>query len=305
MKHDERTCAGGGETSPRAAAAPIRGNGWSVEPLGRDVFLFRWERGFYLSVFFVAPEGVLATDPVSAETAVAYREAISRVTDRPVTRVLYSHDHRDHIVGAAALGDDLEVIAHPRAETRIRERGHVDIVPPGALVGDGAVIEHGAHRIEVNYFGPNHSGSNLIFTFDTGRGRMLTWVDGVEPGIAPYRNLPDTDFGGYLHSLEQAARLRFDAVIGGHAGPGEPRWVTDYHEYLQRLVEATDAAYQSMGGQAPLPGEDGIAMTERVRHEAGVRAAEALRARFGHWAGFDPWAPQTADRILSFLITGN
>jgi hypothetical protein len=227
MEHDERTCAGGAGVAAQAAHAPIRGDGWSVEPLGRGVFLFRWERG------------------------------------------------------------------------------HDDIVLPASLVGDGAVIEHGAHRIEVSYFGPNHSGSNLIFTFDTGRGRMLTWVDGVEPGIAPYRNLPDTDFGGYLHSLEQAARLRFDSVIGGHAGPGEPRWVADYHEYLQRLVEATAAAYQSMGGQAPLPGEDGIAMTERVRHEAGVRAASALRARFGHWSGFDPWAPQTADRILSFLITGN
>jgi glyoxylase-like metal-dependent hydrolase (beta-lactamase superfamily II) len=283
------------------------GPGWQVESLGRGVFLFRWLKGFYVSVFVVGERGVTAIDPIDDVAAAAYRQAIAAVTDRPLVRILYSHDHRDHICGGRVLaaGADCEVCAHEAAQARIARRGDSDVLPPNRRVGDGDVIADGASRIELRYFGPNHSGSNLLCLLPTDRGRMLVWVDGVEPGIAPYRNLPDTDFGGYLHALEQAQALDFDLVAGGHSGPGERHWVADYREYLLRLLESTAREFRAAGGQAPRPGEDGVAMTERVRDEVTRAAAMPLRARFGHWAGFEQWAPQTSDRILSYLITGN
>lgn len=282
-------------------------DGWSIEALGRGVYLFRWQRGFYLSPFVVGARGVTAFDPINDEAARAYRQAIASVTDRPLARIVYSHDHRDHICGGEVLagGADCEVCAHESALRRIDRRGDRDVLRPTAVLGDRAVIADGAARIEVFDFGPNHSDSNLIFLLSTDRGRLLVWVDGVEPDVAPYRNLPDTDFAGYLHSLEQAARLDFDYVVGGHTGPGDRRWVADYREYLLRLLEATRRSFAAAGGQVPLPGEDGVAMTERVRGEVANAAAREIEARFGHWTGFRQWAPQTADRILSFLITGN
>lgn len=278
---------------------------WQVESFGRGVYLFRWNKGFYLSPFVVADDGVTAFDPISADAAVEYRAAIATVTNRAVTRLVYSHDHRDHIVGGTVLGADLEVCAHPTVADRVTRRGHNDLVMPNVSLGDGAVIASGATRIDVHDFGPNHSDSNLLFVLPTDQGRMLVWVDGVEPDVAPYRNLPDTDFAGYLHSLESAMRLQFDFVVGGHTGPGERRWVADYRDYILRLLEATEVAYRSSGEQAPRPGEDGVAMTERVRGDVTATAARAIRGRYGHWAGFEQWAPMTADRILSFIITGN
>ncbi len=82
---------------------------------------------------------------------------------------------------------------------------------------------------------------------------MLVWVDGVEPGVAPYRNLPDTDFGGYLHALEQALALEFDFVVGGHTGPGGREWVSDYREYLLRLLDATRSAYRGSASRCRVP----------------------------------------------------
>ncbi len=286
---------------------PVAERDWRVDPLGRGVYLFRWQRGFYLSPFVVGDRGVTAFDPINEAAAGAYRAAIASVTDRPLVRLVYSHDHRDHICGGAALaaGADCEVCAHEAAHRRIERRGDRDVLRPTGVIGDGAVIADGAARIEVRDFGPNHSDSNLLFLLPTDRGRLLVWVDGVEPDVAPYRNLPDTDFGGYLHSLEEASKLDFDQVAGGHTGPGDRRWVADYREYLLRLLEATQRAFAASGGQVPEPGEDGVAMTERVRGEVAQAAARSIEPRFGHWAGFRQWAPQTADRILSFLITGN
>ena len=278
---------------------------WAVESFGRGIYLFRWHKGFYLSPFVVAADGVTAFDPISAAAAIEYRAAIATVTDLPVKRLVYSHDHRDHIVGGANLGTDLEICAHPLVAERVRQRGHDDILMPNVALQDGAVIASGAARIDVHDFGPNHSDSNLLFVLPTDRGRMLVWVDGVEPDVAPYRNLPDTDFAGYLHALECATRLEFDFVVGGHTGPGGPRWVADYRDYLLRLRDATDQAYRASGEQTPRPGEDGVAMTERVRSEVTAQAARSIRGRYGQWAGFEQWAPMTADRILSYIITGN
>ena len=285
----------------------MAGRDYSVEPLGRGVYLFRWQRGFYLSTFVVGERGVTAIDPIDDTAAVAYRAAIASVTDRPLVRIVYSHDHRDHICGGRVLaaGVDCEVCAHAAAHERIARRGDTDILPPTTTLGDGTVLADGRARIEVRDFGPNHSDSNLLFLLPTDRGRLLVWVDGVEPGVAPYRNLPDTDFGGYLHSLAQAQRLDVDLVVGGHTGPGDPRWVADYLDYLQRLLDATRRVFAASGGQVPRPDEDGVAMTERVRGEVTQAAASELRSRYGHWSGFPQWAPQTADRILSYLITGN
>jgi glyoxylase-like metal-dependent hydrolase (beta-lactamase superfamily II) len=287
--------------------AVIAGAGWEVEPLGRGVHLFRWLKGFYLSTFVVGARGVTAVDPISDEAAAAYREAIARVTPLPLTRILYSHDHRDHICGGRVLaaGADCEVCAHEAAQRRIAQRGDTDVLAPTRTLGDREVLADGEASLEIRYFGPNHSDSNLILLAPTARGRMLVWVDGVEPGVAPYRNLPDTDFGGYLHSLDAVLALDFDFVVGGHTGPGEKSWVADYRDYLLRLRDATSAAYRAVGEQAPQPGEDGVAMTERVRGEVARAAAAQIAASYGHWSGFTQWAPQTADRILSFLITGN
>lgn len=280
---------------------------WAVESLGRGVFLFRWHPGFYLSCFIVGNRGVTAVDPIDDAAAVGYREAIASVTDLPLTRIIYSHDHRDHICGGAMLraGFDCEICAHESCRHRLEQRGDTDIPRPTRDLGDGEVIADGGAQIEFRYFGPNHSNSNLLLLLPTDRGRMLVWVDGVEPGVAPYRNLPDTDFGGYLHSLAAVEKLHFELVCGGHTGPDHRRWVTDYHDYLLRLRDATAVAFRAGGGQMLRPNEDGVAMTERVRIEVTQAAADAIADRYGSWRGFAAWAPQTADRILSYLITGN
>jgi glyoxylase-like metal-dependent hydrolase (beta-lactamase superfamily II) len=277
----------------------------SIEDLGGGVHLFRWSKGFYQSLFVVGTDDILVCDPINLEAATAYRRAIAEISDLPVTRLLYSHDHRDHIVGGSRFGGDLEVLAHSAARTRIDARGDRDIVVPNRTVAHGDELRIGNLKIDVYDFGPNHSDSSLILRVPTAAGRLLVWVDGVEPGCAPYRNLPDTDFAGYLKSLEQANRLDFELIAGGHLGPAPRHWVRDYHEYLLWLLDATERAYEALGGQVPEPGEDGIAMTERVRSAVGTRARDSLRKRFGHWPGFEQWAPMTADRILSFLITGN
>lgn len=280
-------------------------SGWAVQDLGAGLHLFRWDNGFYVSPFVVTSEGVVVFDPIDEQAARAYRQAIESVTTAPVCAIVYSHDHRDHIVGASHISDDAPVIGHSLTRARIEQRQDGDIRQCTRLIDADESIDFGNCQIEFHYFGPNHSASNLAAIFPSGMGRVLQFVDVVEPGVTPYRNLPDTDFRGLLHSLDSAAGLEFDQVIGGHSGPDSSIWVDRYREYFRDLVTATDAAFSAAGGQTPLAGEDGVAMTERVRAETCRQVAMKLEPTYGSWLGFREWAPMNADRALSYLITGN
>lgn len=287
------------------ATLPAAEPGWSVEDLGCGTHLFRWDKGFYVSPFLVTGEGVVAFDPIDAAAAAAYRKAIATVTSAPVTAIVYSHDHRDHIVGGALLAEPgVEVIAHPTAQARIERRGDPDILRPTRLLADRDELRFGDLVVESHHFGPNHSPSTVAYLLPTQAGRLLSFVDVVEPGVAPYRELPDTDLEGMLHSLAAAEKLGFELVVGGHCGPATGEWVGRYRRYFEALMEATRAEWQRMGGQTSLPGEDGVTMTERVRGLACTGAAARLEPEFGGWRGFREWAPKNADRVLSYLITG-
>jgi glyoxylase-like metal-dependent hydrolase (beta-lactamase superfamily II) len=281
---------------------------WRVENLGRGVYLFRWSEGAYVSVFVVGANGVLATDPINRRAAAAYREAVHEVTPLPITEIVYSHDHRDHIVGADVLAPDAEVIAHRNTLAHIRYRKDPDIRPPTRLVEDGEVIEVGGRRVGVHYFGPNHSDSNLALSFDTDRGQLLMFVDTLEIGIVPYRTLPDTNLRGYLSTLKAAAALHPDLVLGGHSGPGPGLWIDNYLGYLEAMQRscARAMAAPDPAGTPPATSADTIIAAGEAHTNRVVRAVmDDLRPRYGAWLGFEPWAPLNIQAMMMFLTIGN
>ncbi len=278
---------------------------WDLEDLGKGVHLFKWRTGFYASPFFVTSEGVCAVDPIDDTASAAYRRAIATVTDAPVVAIVYTHDHRDHACGARILGPDAEIIAHPLAAERIARRGADDLRLPTRLVADEDTLRFGSLEIRTRYFGPNHSNSNIALFANTDGGTLLVFSDVIEPGVAPYRDLADSDLAGIVDTLDALAAEDFDIVMGGHLGPDQRSWADDYRAYFHELIDVTAEEFASMGGQKPLPGEDGVEMTERVRNETCAKVAARLRPRWGHWAGFKQWAPMNANRTLSYLITGN
>jgi glyoxylase-like metal-dependent hydrolase (beta-lactamase superfamily II) len=278
---------------------------WSVETLGQGVYLFRWWPGFYVSPFVVGDDAVLAVDPISREVAAHYRQAIAAVTDKPVTKVVYSHDHRDHITGADVLAPDAQIHAHPGTLASLEWRGDSDIPLPTVLVENGDRIAISGREISVHYFGPNHGRSNIALGFATGMGRMLAFVDTLEIGIVPYRTLPDTNIHGYIESLRAASVLEVDWVLGGHSGPGPAVWIDNY---LQYFVDMKSALRESAMNTPEPPAdsvEDVIALGEEHTTAIVAGAVDTLRPVYGHWRGFEAWAPMNAQTVWMYLITGN
>lgn len=281
-------------------------NTWSVEDLGKGVYLFRWWPGYYVSPFVVGDGEVLAVDPISNEVAALYRKAVASVTDAPITKIVYSHDHRDHVVGADVLSPDATVYAHPGTLESLQRRGDPDVLKPERLVDNGDTISIPGQSVGVHYFGPNHGVSNIALSFEAGIGRVLVFVDTLEIGIVPYRTLPDTNVHGYIQSLRGASKLDVDWVVGGHSGPGPAIWIENYLNYFLDMEQALIKA-EAETVEPPSESVEGvIAQGERYADAViATKAIDELRPKYGYWRGFEEWALLNAQTVRMYIITGN
>ncbi|QIO23550.1 MBL fold metallo-hydrolase [Haloarcula sp. JP-L23] len=87
----------------------IPDKGYLVEALGDGIYWIT--EGVYQMLFLTTGEGVVVVDapPTIGQNILA---AIDEVTDEPITHVVYSHYHADHIGAATLYPDDAEYIAH-------------------------------------------------------------------------------------------------------------------------------------------------------------------------------------------------
>ncbi len=226
--------AGPGIAPPAAASEPME------EP-EKDVFalirvtdaLWRYSAGTYHGVLLVTDEGVVVTDPLSAEAATWLRKEIRRRFRQPIRYVLYSHSHPDHAYGGQALdGPGVVFVAHALAERAwVRTRAQVRM--PDLTFADRLTVHLGGHDVELRYHGPDNGRGSVSMRFV--QEDVLHVVDWIVVGRLPYRTLPGYDLHGTMDATEQALALPFSVFVGGHAGIGDRDGVRRYMRYLQAL----------------------------------------------------------------------
>ncbi|MHA2068786.1 MAG: MBL fold metallo-hydrolase, partial [Candidatus Thorarchaeota archaeon] len=59
----------------------------------------------------IMDETVAAVDAQYPVSGADFRKSIKTITDRPVTHLLLTHDHGDHVLGNQAF-DDCEIVSH-------------------------------------------------------------------------------------------------------------------------------------------------------------------------------------------------
>jgi len=134
----------------------------NVEDLGEGVFLYR--SGDQRSLFMVTGDGVIVTDPINAEVAKTYRQAISTVTDEPVKYVVYSHYHWDRVAGAGIFKDEgAEIIAQEQCIERFKANPNDAVVMPDSSFSDHHEVSLGGKSLELYYFGPSHGDCLTVF----------------------------------------------------------------------------------------------------------------------------------------------
>ena len=103
---------------PSAQGPAIPSTGYLVEQIGCGLYWI--VDGFYQMVFLVITEGVIVVDapPTLGHNIL---RAIREVTDLPITHVVYSHAHADHIGAAVLYPADAVRIAHQETARLLEE----------------------------------------------------------------------------------------------------------------------------------------------------------------------------------------
>lgn len=220
-------------------------------------------QGFVSNAGFVVTEqGVIVIDALgSPSLGWALRQAIRRVTDKPVTHVVLTHYHADHAYGAQVFKDEgaqvlapagaLDYLDSDLAQRRLEERRNslfpwVDertrLVRPDTLMGAESTLDFDAVRLNLIYLGAAHSEGDLAVLVEP--DRVLFSGDIIFEGRTPFVGNADTQ--QWLDALKRMESMRIQALIPGHgaaaADPTRMVAVTRrYIEYLRTVMgEAVD-----------------------------------------------------------------
>jgi glyoxylase-like metal-dependent hydrolase (beta-lactamase superfamily II) len=186
-----------------------------------NVYIFR--NGGHQSMFLVTTAGVIATDPIGYGRPTGgqtYLDEIRKVTNQPVTYVIYSHHHFDHIAGGKAFKDaGATFIAHKRAQERLAVIKDPHTVLPDETVGDsGRTITLGGTTLELSYHGLNHSDNSLVMRLP--KDRIIFVVDFIPVASVPGRGMIDSYPLEWEDSVKKVLAMDWDRLIPGHPGPG-------------------------------------------------------------------------------------
>lgn len=201
--------------------------------------------GSYQTMFLTTGEGVIAID-APPSIGEKYLQAISEVTDEPVTHFIYSHHHGDHIGAASIFPSDATYIAHEETAAKLTSSTNQNVPIPAVTFSDDYVLEVGSQTLELSYKGPIHTPGNIFIYAPEQKVLML--VDVVFPGWSPFKNLAlAEDVPAYLDAHDLILEYDFDTYIGGHVTRlGTSEDVETQKEYLQDIQDNVQLAAQTV-----------------------------------------------------------
>jgi len=188
--------------------------GYRIEELGRDLYMVT--DNSYQSMFMVCETGVVVIDAPPSYAA-KLNSSIAEVTKLPITHVVYSHSHADHIGGAGSLdlGHNPVIIAHDETKRLLTRAADPARPVPTVAFQDTYSLEVGSHVLKLSYHGNGHEPGNIFI--DAPEQETLMVVDLVFPGWMPFRRLAvSQDIPGWLSQVEEIEKMPFKKLVSGH-----------------------------------------------------------------------------------------
>jgi glyoxylase-like metal-dependent hydrolase (beta-lactamase superfamily II) len=269
-------------TFPQAVASLTR--------LAEDVWV--WTNGGYNSLIIAGEEGALVTEPSSQfnrGASTLLKAVVASLSPRPVTYVVFSHDHADHNTGGDVFADTAQFVAQELAQPKIAARNDPRSPTPTITFAEHMTLDLGDKTIELHYFGRNHSDNSLVLHYPA--RRLIHAVDWMENRRLPFRDHPDGYPDEWVRGLERVdAELDFDLVVPGHTPPGPKSSVLDLRDYWLALMGAVrDAQAAGLADNSP-------EMVAFVR--------ERLAPQYSSWGSFEQFLPLNIEGLIRIWTTG-
>ena len=211
------------------------------------------------SAVFVTADGVTVVDTKLPGWGKPLLDKIKTVTDKPVTRIINTHTHFDHVSGNVEFPATVEVITQESTKTYMDQmnpvyglqtgpqpnlfKQHNGTGMPKRTFKDKMTVGRGADQIDLYYFGPAHTGGDAYVVFPA--LRVMHVGDTM-----PTRDMPimDKNNGGsavkFSATVAKAAAVKgVDTIINGHnPTTTTPADLRLYSEFIADFVKFAQAA---------------------------------------------------------------
>ena len=235
--------AGRGLVAQQPAAGP---NVAGIEKVKDNLYMVTGGGGN--TAVFVTAKGVVLVDTKLANWGQAILDKVKTVTDKPVTHIINTHTHGDHVGSNEFFPAAVEVVAHANVATSMAKMpafadGTKTHAFPDKTYTTTMTVLDGADAIDLHYFGAAHTNGDSFVVF-----RNLRVMHAGDAFASKGLPLLDGNNGGsgvaYPETLEKAARgiRNVDTVIPGHSTVMTWQDFVDYGEFNRAVLTAVQAA---------------------------------------------------------------
>src|SRR5205809_3775759 len=220
------------------------------------------------TAIFIAANGVVVVDTKNSGWGQPILEKIKTLTDKPVTTIINTHTHGDHVSGNVEFPATVEVIVHEsttanmmemRGATGIPQQGpptnifkeHNGLGLPKRTFKDKMSIGTGNDRIDLFYFGRGHTNGDAWVLFpalrvvhagDIFSGKNLPLLDANNGGSG-------VEIGNSLAKAHSALSKSADMVITGHSTQMTMNDLQEYAQFNREFLSAVQEAKKA--GRSP------------------------------------------------------
>jgi glyoxylase-like metal-dependent hydrolase (beta-lactamase superfamily II) len=291
-----------GALSMAAAAAyqePDKPKVVEVEKLKDNLFVLRGGGGN--TAVFVQAAGVTVVDTKNPGWGQPILDKIKELTNKPITTIINTHTHGDHVSGNVEFPATVEVVTHENTRANMDRMGPVTGITPPANPPPNIFKEHGgrglpkrtfkdrltlgqgADEISLYYFGRGHTNGDAFVVFPS--LRVMHAGD-----MFPTKGMPIMDANNGGSGVEYAGTLmkvhggvkNVDTIITGHGAQMTMDELREFSEFVRDFVEAVREGKKA--GRTVDQIAEGWKIPEKY---AGYTAPQATRLRANVQVVFD------------------
>ena len=281
------------ERSPLVMEA-IQSKGFFTHEIADGIFYIT--EGWYFMLAVVHDDGVIIVDapPTIGPQFMGGNilNAIAEITDKPISHVIYSHHHIDHIGAANVYPPDVTIIAQDECAEYVRTANDPQRPAVTQTFKDNLTLDVGGQTLQLDYHGNIHCPGN-IFIYAPNQ-KILMNIDVIFPGWVPFSSLAmASDLRGFLKGHDVALSYDFDTFVPGHLSRlGNRDDVEVQKQYFQDLV---DAAMKYLDDVSPARNafDSDVQFMEIGEQVGGFENA---------WLVFDTYLNTVTDRVVAEVL---
>ena len=211
---------------------------------------------------FITGTGVVVVDSKNPGWGQPILEKIKTLTDKPVTTLINTHTHGDHVSGNVAFPATVDIVVQANTAENMKKMipnstAADQTVPAQTIFAqnggkglakrtfkDKMTIGKGADEVDLFYFGRGHTNGDAWVLFAAPRvlhaadifsGKNIPLLDANNGGSA-------VEIGTSLDKAYNALNGKYDTIVTGHSNEMKPADLKEYAQFNRDFVADVQAA---------------------------------------------------------------